>query len=464
MSYSTQALQNLQQEIVGTVLTSDSADYETTRRGWDLSINHHPAVILVAASAQDVVTGVRFARENSLPVAIQSTGHGIQHPANDSLLIVTSRMKGVAIDPQARTARVEAGVVWKDVLDAATPYGLGALVGSSPHVGVVGYTLGGGLGWLSRKYGFAADHVRWIEIVTADGVLRRASATENSELFWGLRGGSGNFGVVTALEFDLVPHPSIYGGSLIYPGEVAGDAFRFFRDWVESNPDELTSSIAVFKFPSVPVVPEPLRGKVKVFVRGVYTGSAAEGQARIQPWLDWRAPEINGFAEMPFARIGEVSNDPTEPSSSFGSVAMFDTLSDQAIDLIVQHVTDPASPFVFNDVRHAGGAVARHPAESAAVSNRDARFVMQMLGFAPTPEIHAAVAAYTRQYQEKLRPHARASVYLNFLTGGEARQRISEAYPPATLERLQALKARYDPENRFRFSYQIASSTTPEAV
>ncbi len=458
MSYSAESLEQLRQQVAGSVLTSGSEEYETTRRGWDLSINHHPAVILVATNAQDVTAGVRFAHENDLSIAIQSTGHGIQHPADDSLLIITSRMKGVQIDPQARTARVEAGATWKDVLEASAPYGLGALVGSTPHVGVVGYTLGGGLGWLSRKHGFAADHVRWIEIVTADGVLRRASADENSELFWGLRGGSGNFGVVTAMEFDLVPLASFYGGSLIYPGDLAADALRFFREWVKTNPDELTSSIAVFKFPNLPVVPEPLRGKVKVFVRGVFAGSAAEGQARVQQWLDWRAPEINGFSEMPFARIGEVSNDPTDPSSAFSSVVMFDTLSDEAIDLIVQHVSDPDSPFIFNDVRHAGGAVTRNDGAATAVSNRDTTFVMQMLAFTPTPEIYAAVAAYTRQYQEKLQPYTRRSAYLNFLTGGEARERIREAYPPATLDRLQALKAQYDPENRFRFSYQIATA------
>jgi hypothetical protein len=328
----TASIHQLQEQVKGQVLTPEHADYERTRRGWSLSINHYPSLILIPENAQDVVAGVRFASEVGLGVAIQSTGHGIQYPADHALLIVTSRLKGVQIDAEARTARVGAGVVWREVLAQSTPHGLAPLLGSSPHVGVVGYTLGGGIGWLARKYGFAADSVRWIEIVTADGELRRASATENSDLFWGLRGGGGNFGVVTALEFDLYPVAKIYGGHLVYSGDMAVDALRFFREWIKTVPNELTSSIVVLKFPNLPDLPEALRGQVQVMLKAAYIGDADEGAAWIQKWLDWRRPQSNVFHEMPFAEIGTISNDPVEPMAGFGTNEMIDDLSDELIN------------------------------------------------------------------------------------------------------------------------------------
>lgn len=458
MSYTTESLQFLKQQTTGSVLTSDSPDYETTRRGWDLSIDHHPAVIVVAETAQDVVASVRFANENHLGIAIQSTGHGIQQPADDNLLIITKNIKAIQIVPTAQTARIGAGVLWKEVLEAAAPHSLAGLAGSSPHVGVVGYTLGGGFGWLGRKYGFAADKVRSVDIVTPDGVLRHASATENSDLFWGLLGGSGNFGVVTALEFELVPLKTFYGGNLIYPAEIAADVFRFFRAWAKTNPNEQASSVALFKFPNIPQLPDEIRGKQQVFMRGVYAGNAAEGAALIQPWLDWRAPLVNSFQEMPFTEIGVVSNDTVAPGAAYSSVEQFDTLSDEAIDLIVHAVLDNDSPYIYNEVRHGGGAYASAPNDTNAVGNRDAEFWLQMLGITPTPQAYAGAAAYTKQYKEKLRPYVRGSVYLNFMTGGESKERIKDAYLPESYERLVALKAKYDPQNLFRFSYQLVET------
>jgi FAD/FMN-containing dehydrogenase len=380
------------------------------------------------------------------------------YPANGNLLIVTSKMRSVQVDVEARTARVEAGAVWKDILDQSTPHGLAPLLGSSPHVGVVGYTLGRGIGWLSRKYGFAADSVRWIDIVTADGVLRRASPTENHDLFWGLRGGSGNFGVVTALEFNLYHVPTIYGGELVYPGELATDALRFFRDWVKTVPDELTASINVLKFPNFPQLPEALRGKIQVLVRAAYAGDSAEGAAWMQQWLDWNTPNINTFSDLPFAEIGSIQKDSIEPVAGFGSNEMLDELSDEAIDMIVQRATDPASPIVFNELRHAGGAIARIALESSAISHRDAKFYFQIGGPVPTPELLAAVKAYIPHYKEAMRPFVRGGVYLNFMKGAEVRDRVKDAFVPETYERLVTLKSKYDPDNLFRYSYPLVKS------
>jgi FAD/FMN-containing dehydrogenase len=447
--------ESLEQQITGSVLTPDHPDYEQVRRGWNLSINHHPALILIPQNAQDVAAGIRFAREAGLAVAVQTTGHGIQRPADDSLLIVTSRMTGVEVNAEPRTARVEGGAVWQQVLDKATPHGLAPLLGSSPHVGVVGYTLGGGIGWLARRHGLAADSVRSIDLVTADGILRHTSTTENSDLFWALRGGGGNFGVVTALEFGLYPVATVYGGSLIYPPEVAADALRFFRDWVKTAPDELTSSITIMKFPTIPQLPEAMRGKIQVILRAAFTGDAAEGEAHIQKWLNWRAPISSTFRELPFSEIATISNDPVAPSATYVSNELIDDLSDEALDVIVHHATNSTSPLVIAELRHAGGAIAQVPAEANAIGNRDAGFYFQIGGPIFTPDGKVASAAYIRQFKEDLHPYLRGSVYLNFMSGDEAINRAKDAYLPESYQRLLALKAQYDPNNLFRFSYQL---------
>ncbi|HKD76848.1 MAG TPA: FAD-binding protein, partial [Ktedonobacterales bacterium] len=425
------------------------------RRGWNRLIDQHPALILVAANSQDVVAGVRFAREAGLGMGVQGTGHGVQHPADDHLLIVTSRMNAAHVDVQQQTARVEAGAIWKHVLDQATPHGLAPLLGTAPHVGVVGYTLGGGIGRLGRRYGFAADSVRWIDLVTADGMLRRASPTEHSDLFWGLRGGGGSFGVVTAMEFSLYPVATLFGGSLTYPGELAGDALRFFREWTKTVPDALTSSLMIVKFPALPQVPEAMRGQKQVVVRTAFAGASAQGEALMQPWLDWHTPLGNTLHEMPFSEVGTIQNDPVDPALAYASNEMLNDLSDEAIDVIVRHATDGATPVVFIELRHAGGALSR--SSGNAIGDRGASFYMQMGGPIFALGRRAAMESAIRQCKQDLHPYLPGGVYLNFLSGDEARQRTRDAYEPATYERLLALKARYDPGNRFLFSYLLSA-------
>ncbi len=454
-----EAVQQLRQQFTGTILAPDDSDYEPTRHGWNLSIDQHPALILVPANAQDVVAGVRFAREHGLGVGVKLTGHGIQHPADNNLLIVTSRMAAVEVDPQTAIARVESGAIWKQVLEAATPLGLAPLMGTAPHVGVVGYTLGGGIGWLARRFGLAADSVLSIDVVTADGVLRHTSPTENGDLFWGLLGGGGNFGVVTALEFKLYPVSTIYGGSLTYPGELAAEALRFFREWTRTVPDDLTSSIGLIKFPALPQVPEFMRGKTQIILRAAFVGPVDEGQALIQPWLDWHAPDTNTFHEMPFSEIATIQNDPINPTPSTGSSEMFDTLSDNAIATMIQNMTDVSSPLLFSELRHAGGAIARVDPASNAIGNREANFILVMGALVTGPEARPVIKATIERYKAALRPDVRGGVYLNFMSGffanTEVRARTRDAYQGNTFERLLALKAKYDPDNVFRYSYQI---------
>ena len=460
MTFSVQAraAQRLQDQVGGAVLTPEDKDYDQLRRGWNLSIDQYPALILVPHHVQDVVAGVNFAREQGLGVAVLLTGHGIQYPADGQLLIVTSRMNKVDISPEARTARVEAGVLWQQVLDQTVPYGLTPLLGTAPHIGVVGYTLNGGVSWLARRYGFASDHVRWIELVTADGVLRRASPTENSDLFWGLRGGGGNFGVVTAMEFDLFPVATVYGGNLVYPLDVASEALRFYQDWIRTVPDELTSIFTIFRFPLLPAVPEDMRGKTVVLLRAAFAGAAAEGERLIRAWLDWKAPLSNTFQQMPMSEVGSISNQPSEPMPGYGSSEMFNDLSDEAIDIIVRYATAGDSPLMFVELRHVGGAMAQAPANSSAMSNRDALFYMGIGGVAPTPEVYQAIDKYVGGFREELRPYLHGAVWLNYTLGREMRRRSRDFYSPEAYQRLVALKKQYDPDNLFRFSHQLTAS------
>ncbi len=452
-------VERLRALVSGSVLTPADPRYDQMRRGWNLSIDQYPALILVADDAADVAAGVQFARANQLGVAVQSTGHGLLRPANDALLIITSRLTSVSIDPDRRTARVEAGVIWQHVLDEAAAYGLAPLLGSSPYIGVVGYTLGGGMGWLARKYGLAADSVRAIEIVTPDGVQRHASATENAELFWGLRGGGGNFGVVTALEISLYPVATVYGGTLTYAADDLAEALRFFRSWICAVPDELTASLTIMKYPDLPQVPEPVRGKTLVMVKAVYAGDAVDGAALMQGWLDWRTPLANSFTEIPFNQIGRVSNDPVDPMPSYGTGELLDDLSDEAIEVIVGYTTNPTSPLIATEIRHGQGAVMRAAANLNAIGNREAKLYLRMSGITPTPEASAYVQRYLQGFKYELKPALHGGMYLNFMGGDDQPRRSRDAYSTDAYYRLRALKAYYDPQNLFRFSFNIPALT-----
>jgi len=452
------ALDSLQAKIQGTVLVQGDAHYDDIRQAWNRSVDQHPAVIVVAASATDILKAVRFAREENLGIAIQSTGHGVVRPADGGMLIVTSRMNNVHIDPDEQTAWVEAGVKWGAVLEKAQAFGLAPLLGSSPTVGVVGYTLGGGMGWLARKYGMAADSVLVFELVTAGGRLVRASASENSDLYWALRGsGGGSFGIVTGMEIKLHPVSTVYGGNLFYPANMAKVVMLRYRDWIASAPDELTSAIVLMNFPPIPAVPDFLRGKSAVMIRGCYTGSVKDGEALIQAWLDWQPPLANMWRAMPFSEVATISSDPEDPMPGMITGAWMRVLSDAAIDTLIKYgiSVDGSSPLTVTEIRHAGGAIARVDKHANAFGNRNASLVLNLVGATPTPEARARMESHTSAMLEELRPAMTGGVYLNFLDGKAAAERTKDAFLPESYQRLMAVKASYDPENRFRFGFNI---------
>lgn len=446
--------QHSKNEFSGRILTPSDADYDRLRRGWNLNIDQRPAAIMLPESAQDVAHGIDHARKDGMPVAAQSTGHGVHRPADGALLILTSGLSDFQIDPEARTVRAGAGVVWEPIVKAAAAYGLAPLIGTSPHVGIVGYTLGGGIGWLARKYGLARDSVREIELVTADGEIRRASATENADLFWAMRSTRGGLGIVTALTIALVPVDSVYGGTLTYSGDLAADALRFFRDWSQTVPDELTSKLTVLKYPSFPFVPEHLRGKVEIHLRAAYAGSAEDGARWMQPWLDWHAPLNNTFAQMPFTEVGTINADSVAPAAVYPSSEMLDALPDEAIEILVRGMTDPASPIALADLRHAGGAMKRHNADGL----RDAEYYLVLGGPTPSAESREQIQAAIARLSSALQPYLTGSAYLKFTLGDEAVRRTRDAFTPEAYAKLASLKAHYDPDNLFRFGYALTDA------
>lgn len=447
----------LQAQVRGLVIKPGDSNYDERRKAWNLRVDQHPALIVVAHNAEDVAKAVRFAGDQGFGVAVQAGGHGVVRPADDCVLIVTSDLREISIDTVSQTARIGAGMKWGMVLEQTQAVGLAPLLGSSPDVGVVGYTLGGGLGWLGRRYGLAVDSVISIEIVTADGQLQRASRTENADLFWALRGGGGAFGVVCSLEIQLYPVKTVYGGNLIYPKHLAKQVFTRYREWIKTLPDDMTSSVVIMNYPPLPQIPEMLRGQTFVMLRGCYCGSIEQGEALINEWRDWQEPLIDAFKAIPFSEVATISNDPVDPVPSASTGAWLRELSEGAIDVLVDYgaAKDGPLPLVVTEVRHTGGAISSQDPNASAYGHRDASLVLNLIGMAPTPDAGVHLRQYMSQFKQALQPWMTGGVYMNFLEGKESQDRIRDAYSPASYERLVAIKLKYDPANLFRYSFNI---------
>ncbi|TKG70502.1 FAD-binding oxidoreductase [Prauserella endophytica] len=431
--------------------------YADARSGFQLGLTHRPAAIVEALDTADVRAVVRYATANGLGVAVQATGHGLVAPATeDAVLISTRRMDTVRVDPAERTVWLGAGVRWRRVLDAAGEHGLAPLSGSSPDVGAVSYTLGGGLGPLARRYGYAADHVRRVELVTADGEVREVSAEEDPDLFWALRGGGGNFGVVTGLELGLVPVARLYGGGLLFDGTHAGEVLEAYRNWTATVPDELTSSVGMVPVPDAPEVPEPLRGKYLVHVRIAHLGGVSEGEALVAP-LRAVAPRLrDDLGELPYSASPSIYNDPADPHSYLGDNAFVHGLDAAALRAIVD-LAGPDSPVpCVVDLRHLGGAL-RQGGVDSAVGHRDAGFLVRVLsGLDGEVDAATARAAHARVLAA-LAPTTLGRS-LNFVYGTVTDARTG--YDPGDHERLAALKTVHDPANVFRFNQNITPATS----
>jgi FAD/FMN-containing dehydrogenase len=437
-------LVTLRAAVAGGVFAQGDRGYDEARRAWNLTTDERPAVVVVAESAADVARAVQYARSRGMRIAPQGTGHGSEplEPLAGAMLLRTARMRGVRIDPAARTARAEAGALWQDVTVPAGQHGLAALAGSSPNVGVTGYTLGGGLGWLARRYGLAANSVTAAEIVTPDGRLRRADAGHEPDLFWAIRGGGGSVGVVTALEMRLYPVRELYAGALFFPVQRAADVLRGWRAWTGTVPDEITSLGRILRLPPLPEVPERLRGRAFTVIEAAYLGGAGAGAALIRP-LRQLGPELDTFAMIPAAALQQLHMDPDQPVPAQGDGAFLADFPAAAIDALTAAAgPDADTPLASIEVRHLGGALARPAPDGGAQASIDATYAMFAGGFTPTPELAATVRRHVQAVKDALDPWHAAYDYYNF---EETPAASSAVLPPASYHRLQQIKASYDP-------------------
>ncbi len=441
----------------GEIVRAGEPGYDDLRKVFNGMMDRRPKLIARCTSTDDVVAAVNHGRDNGLPVSVYAGGHGVTgHAVCDDGIVVDLRLlAGVEVDPDQRTARVQGGATWGDVDAATQEHALAVTGGRVPGTGVAGLALGSGSGWLERKYGLTCDSLLACEVVTADGSVVTASEAENPELFWGLRGGGGNFGVVTAFDFKLHPvGPILYGGMLMHPAERGVDVLRFFRDFIADAPDEVGGAVAFISAPPEEFVPEPVRGQPVVGVIALYVGDPAEGEEALRPLVEFGPPAVAMVQPMPYVAIQQlIAGGAVEGSQNYWT-AGFAELPDEATEVFARHGNARPSPLSQALAIPGGGAIARVPNDAMAFGQRDAPFNIHHLGMWMDPADDAANIAWTREAAAAMKPWSRSGAYLNFI-GDEGGGRVREAFGPEKFARLQALKDRYDPANLFRLNQNI---------
>ncbi len=442
-------------EVHGTIVLPADSRYDEARLAWNLAVDQRPDAVVFPDSGDDVVAAVRFAAERGLRIAAQSSGHGASAlgPLQDTVLLKTERMRGVEVDPITRTARVPAGTLWCDVTAAAAEHGLAALQGSSPDVAVAGYTLGGGLSFLSRKYGLAANNVRSIELVTADARRVVCDREREPDLFWALRGGGGSFGVVTAIELELFDLAKVYAGVLWYPIERAAEVLHAWRELTQSEPpEELTTLGRLLNLPPIPQIPEPVRGKSFVVVEVIHAGDRAHADELLAPLRSLR-PVNDTVKSISMPALAQLHMDPEHPVSGVGDGQLLAELPAAALDAFVEVAgTGSAFPLLSVELRHLEGELGRRRPENGALAALDARYALYAVGMTPVPELEVPVRAQIEAVKTALAPWTARHMYLNFADGGR---------DPATFwsepahQRLRRIKAAVDPDGLMRANHPV---------
>jgi FAD/FMN-containing dehydrogenase len=443
----------------GRLLAPGARGYEDARRVWNGAIDRRPALIAQCVDAADIMAAVGYARERDLLVSVRGGGHGVAgHAVNDGGVVIDlGSMKDVHVDPQRRVASVQPGVLWGELDSATQAFGLATTGGIVSHTGVAGLTLGGGLGWLMRKYGTSADNLIAAEVITADGRHVHASRADDAELLWALRGGGGNFGIVSCFKFALHEiGTTVLSGSILWPMEDAPRVLRFYRDFARETPDELTSIVQLRTIPPFPALPPHLHGRKALQISVVWAGRIADGERVLktlracgEPLCDLVAPRLY-LAQ-------QAANDKAVPHGwhyYWKSVEVTE-LEDAAIEAITEHSLAMRSPRSFTVIFQLGGAIARRDENEAAYSHRAARYNININAvWLPDEPIGATEQAWARALFERLNAHSHA-VYVNFLMD-EGQERVRQAYGPEKYARLVALKDRLDPHNVFRMNQNIA--------
>lgn len=439
--------------VLGHVHTPDSRDFDDARSGYQRRATHRPDVVIAAANEADIRAGVELASTFESTIAVQATGHGLGTPVTEGILISTGTMNGVRVRPDARTATLQAGATWQDVIDAAAPHGLAPLSGSLPSVGAVSYTLGGGIGLAARRYGYAADHVRRLHLVTPAGRSVQVSPEHESDLFWAVRGGGGNFGIVTDMEIDLFPISRIYGGSLYFDVAQVPHVLTGWREWTNALPDEMTSGVTMLPMPDLPAFPEPLRGRHVAQIQLVWLGSPQDGENLIRPLRGLGPLAMDTLRELPFAESGSVFDEPADPHSYASENLLLSELDTDALDTL-PHRSGPTSPaLTIVSLRHLGGGLSRTPKVSNAVGHRSATHSLTVLNLV-NPDVEEEAHAVRAELTAPFRTH-RLGRGLNFSFGFLTPDQVREGYSDDDFQRLTHIRTQTDPNERLRPNHQI---------
>jgi FAD/FMN-containing dehydrogenase len=454
-------LKEFEDGLHGELIRPGDGAYDEARSIWNGAHDARPAVIARCADSSDVRHAIGFARSEGLDVAVRGGSHSIPgfSTCDDGIVIDLSPMKGIEVDAGGRTATAQGGVVWNEFDAATQEHGLATTGGLVSITGVAGFTLGGGIGWLMRKHGLACDNLRSAEVVTADGQILSVSATENPDLFWGLRGGGGNFGVVTSFEFDLHPvGPTVTAGPVFYPGERAEEILRFYREFVKTVPDELTTFANLLTAPRASFLPEEWHGKKLVAVAGCYSGDPDEGMKALQPIRDLGDPVADLVDPMPYVQMQSLF-DALWPkgTQAYMKAGYFRELDDHAIETMVrfhQNATSPSSEIHVHDF---GGAIARVGEDKTAYGERGAPFVLNVIASTHEPGGLDTHIDWAHRLYAEIEPSLTGGAYINFLSS-EGEDRVRAAYGTEKFARLRALKDRYDPTNLFHLNQNIPPS------
>jgi FAD/FMN-containing dehydrogenase len=443
--------------IGGRIATAEDSDWGQARAAWNLAADQRPFAVAFVESAGDVSEVVDFARDNGLRVAAQGTGHGAVAlgSLDGAILVKTERMRAVEIEDGR--ARVEAGAWAADLGEAAAKSGCSFLPGTSPNVGVTGYTLGGGLSWLGRKYGWACNRVRAIELVTADGEARTVDAATDPDLFWALRGGGGSYAVVTALHVELVPVSEAYAGALVFPPELAADAIHAYRDWTADAPEETGSLVRMLNLPPIPDIPEPLRGNKWLGISASCIGTTEEGEKAIAPLREIGEPVLDSFAQIPAVGLTRIAMDPEPPVPGLADHRLLAELPDDAISAFVD-VAGPESgaPLLLAELRHLGGALGRPAENGGALEKIDEEFVMFGIGMPMEPALREPINGALDRLADAMSPWAAERGYFNY---AERPCDVDALLPAETCERLARVKRSWDPDDLIMANHSVALPT-----
>ena len=458
---STTDTRDLDRNVRGPVLHPGEHGFEDEAAAYNLATLHHPDIVVGAADAQDVVATMKWAATHGVPVAVQATGHGADVAMEGGLLINTSRLQDFEFDPERRTATVGAGVKWRTVLDAVVPHGLIGMNGSTTDVSVVGYSLGGGLPVMGRVFGFAADHVRSIDVVTADGQLRTVDAEHEPELFGLLRGGKGNLGIVTSLTFDLLPIGDFYAGGIFYPGAAAQEVLTAFSQWAPALPESVSTSVALLRLPDMDIIPEPMRGQFLVHLRFCHLGDEESGARLLAPMREASPPVMDMVAPMSYLDIDMVHMDPPVPVPFMHAGEFLSAFNADVITALLKEA-GPGSdcPLLEIEIRLMGGAYARATDGADAVSGRDEPFILVLIGLVAPPNIDRNPASIESIFTA-MAPYSSGRTFVNLhgAPGDEADR--ARAWSDETYARLVRAKSIYDPHNLLRFQHAVGQETVP---